>query len=646
MLNLKRGFKRFFDNHSKALIISVCGVMIGVTGVSVAVVNSGNNLMGAKASQWTTFSQKETVNNNNVSISAASPTYAEPDSSVRLKEVNTTMDSVNVYSVKSSLKGIRRSLSRDGDEDNIARAVNNAIIAILNNSHILSSEDQAWIKEEKVKLSSGQTLSYDDYVKLSDLLDSLLVNMLSSQEYNSYISSLTEIPSIEELSDEDIISMSENNNLQIIDVENLDIGEEESVLEHENDEVVEEEGTSLELFENSALSYGVDVSHYQKEIDWAKVKSSGIDFAIIKCGGRSTGSNATLYEDSYFEDNIQGALVNGIQVGVYFFSQATSVKEAYEEASFCINLIEKYQITYPVAFDWESSEGYRVADAGISREQLTQIVQVFCDTIASQGYQPMVYFCRNDWYNAVDAETLIPAYKTWLALYYNEYYYKEKTWQLGNSVAEFDYKYDMWQYGASNSVPGIDGYVDMDIAFFAYSNYEVKGLAEPVLTVTNKDIQMNRYEKRSLLSGVYGTNSLGYSVDVKYQIKGYDGDLNKIPPGVYTVTYSFKDPRRGILQDEARLTVYDTARIEVKNSNVTIYEGDKYDFLKDITAYDSFGKRIIPDYIVTLDGNPVSSVKRAGSYIVTYNIKDERQGVVTRVVNLKVIEQPEKNTIK
>ena len=281
MLNLKRGFKRFFDNHSKALIISVCGVMIGVTGVFVAFVNSGNNLTGAKASQWPTFSQKETENNNNVSISAASPTYAEPNSSVRLKEVNTTIDSVNVYSVKSSLKGIRRSLSRDGDEDNMARAVNNAIIAILNNSHILSSEDQAWIKEEKVKLSSGQTLSYDDYIKLSDLLDSLLVNMLSSQEYNSYISSLNEIPSIEELSDEDIISMSENNNLQIIDVENLDIGEEESVLEHENDEVVEEEGASLELFEKSALSYGVDISHYQKEIDWAKVKSSGIDFAII-----------------------------------------------------------------------------------------------------------------------------------------------------------------------------------------------------------------------------------------------------------------------------------------------------------------------------------------------------------------------------
>ena len=216
MLNLKRGFKRFFDNHSKALIISVCGVMIGVTGVSVAVVNSGNNLTGAKASQWTTFSQKETENNNNVSISAASPTYAEPNSSVRLKEVNTTMDSVNVYSVKSSLKGIRRSLSRDGDEDNMARAVNNAIIAILNNSHILSSEDQAWIKEEKVKLSSGQTLSYDDYIKLSDLLDSLLVNMLSSQEYNSYISTLTEIPSIEELSDEDIIKILHINNLKII----------------------------------------------------------------------------------------------------------------------------------------------------------------------------------------------------------------------------------------------------------------------------------------------------------------------------------------------------------------------------------------------------------------------------------------------
>lgn len=150
MLNLKRGFKGFFDNHSKALIISVCGVMIGVTGLSVAVVNSGNNLTGAKASQWTTFSQKETEKSNNVSILATSSTYVEPDSSVRLKEVNTTMDSVNVYSVKSSLKDIRRSLSRDGDEDNMARAVNNAIIAISNNSQILSSEDQAWIKKKKI----------------------------------------------------------------------------------------------------------------------------------------------------------------------------------------------------------------------------------------------------------------------------------------------------------------------------------------------------------------------------------------------------------------------------------------------------------------------------------------------------------------
>lgn len=474
-----------------------------------------------------------------------------------------------------------------------------------------------------------------------DAVDSYKIkSAIKKAEYEQYLESIRRDYVSPDISESEIVNMlNSDDETQIMSSEALDIGQEDtSASEHGNVEVVEEEGA--ELRENAALSYGIDVSHYQKEIDWAKVKESGIDFALIKCGGRSVGDDANLYEDSFFDENIQGALANGIQVGVYFFSQATTVKEAYEEASYCVNLIDKYQITYPVAFDWESSDGYRVNEAGLSREELTQIVEVFCDTIEGCGYQPMVYFCRNDWYNIVNADVLTEKYKTWLAVYYNEYYYKSDTWQYGKSIAEFDYKYDCWQYGVSDSVPGIDGYVDMNIAFFSYSNYEVKGLQEPELNIDYKDIKIRRGDKWILSEGVYGVNSLGYPVDVKCTIGDAEyTDTGNLTAGKYNLTYSFKDPRRGILKETAALTIYDNARIEIADPVPVISVGDKYDFLKGITAYDSNGKKVVPDYLITYNGTPVTNVKNAGTYRISYNFKDENQGVITAIVNLTVKEK-------
>ncbi len=474
-----------------------------------------------------------------------------------------------------------------------------------------------------------------------DAVDSYKVkSAIKKAEYEQYLEFIKREYVSPDISENEIVTMlNSDDETQIMSSEALDIGQEDtSASEHGNVEVVEEEGA--ELRENAALSYGIDVSHYQKEIDWAKVKASGIDFALIKCGGRSVGDDANLYQDSFFDENIQGALANGIQVGVYFFSQAVSVKEAYEEASYCVNLIDKYQITYPVAFDWESSDGYRVNAASLSRDELTQIVEVFCDTIEGCGYQPMVYFCRNDWYNIVNADVLTEKYKTWLAVYYNEYYYKSDTWQYGKSIAEFDYKYDCWQYGVSDSVPGIDGYVDMNVAFFSYSNYEVKGLQEPELNIDYKDIKIRHGDKWILSEGVYGVNSLGYPVDVKCMVGDTEyTDTGSLATGKYNLTYSFKDPRRGILKETATLTIYDNARIEIANPVPVINVGDKYDFLKGITAYDSGGKKVVPDYLITYNGTPVTNVKDAGTYRISYNFKDENQGVITAIVNLTVNEK-------
>lgn len=230
-----------------------------------------------------------------------------------------------------------------------------------------------------------------------------------------------------------------------------------------------EAATTQAPTEYSTVVKGIDVSKWQGSIDWNQVKNSGITFVMIKCGGRYTGDGG-LYEDSYFRQNIQGALNAGLKVGIYFFSQATTVTEAYEEASLCVDLIKDYNITYPVAFDWESASGYRVASANLSTTALTEICETFADTVKSYGYTPMIYFNRTDWQNAVNTSVLTSKYKVWLATYYTAYYYTSTDWQYGNSRPYYsDIPYCMWQYGVTNVVNGISGYVDMDLALFDYN---------------------------------------------------------------------------------------------------------------------------------------------------------------------------------
>lgn len=230
-----------------------------------------------------------------------------------------------------------------------------------------------------------------------------------------------------------------------------------------------EAATTPTKTEYATIVNGIDVSKWQGSIDWNQVKASGISFVIIKCGGRSIGDGG-LYEDSYFRQNIQGALNAGLKVGVYFFSQATSVTEAYEEASLCIDLIKDYNITYPVAFDWESSSGYRVASANLSTTALTEICETFADTVKSYGYTPMIYFNRNDWRYSVNTSVLTSKYKVWLATYLYKYQNTDATWQQGDGLLNYsDIPYCMWQYKSTGSVPGISGNVDMDIALFDYN---------------------------------------------------------------------------------------------------------------------------------------------------------------------------------
>lgn len=202
------------------------------------------------------------------------------------------------------------------------------------------------------------------------------------------------------------------------------------------------------------VQYGIDVSYYQKDIDWQAVADDGIDFAIIRVGYRGYGEG-TLNEDERFWEYIEGAQAAGLDVGLYIFSQAVNAAEAREEAEFVLERIGDYDITYPIAFDWEplNYSGSRSKDFNYS--VLTDCALAFCEVIEDAGYTPMVYLNPSFAYLRYDTARLMDAQKIiWLA------HYTQKTNYL--------YDFQIWQYGSSGSVNGIEGRVDMDIAFVNY----------------------------------------------------------------------------------------------------------------------------------------------------------------------------------
>ncbi len=204
---------------------------------------------------------------------------------------------------------------------------------------------------------------------------------------------------------------------------------------------------------NPNAKMGIDVSKWNKEIDWDKVKNAGVEFAIIRVGYRGATTGA-LIEDPYFEKNIKGAIRAGIPVGVYFFTQAVDVVEAVEEASMVTALCRDYKITYPVFIDVEGLGGSGRAD-GLDVETRTAVSQAFCATIESEGYRAGVYSSRN-WLNQMLDMDKLKDYVVWLAEY--------------RDVPIYQGYYHMWQYTSGGSVDGIEGKVDFNLSYLKIEN--------------------------------------------------------------------------------------------------------------------------------------------------------------------------------
>ena len=189
---------------------------------------------------------------------------------------------------------------------------------------------------------------------------------------------------------------------------------------------------------------GIDVSGWQGDIDFEAVKNSGVEFVFIRVGS-TKGINADYFVDSKFKRNIEGFNKVGIPVGIYFYSYANSKESAINDAKWVIEQIKDYQVDFPVAYDWESWSFFNNFHQSFYSTSMN--AKAFLDTLNAAGYDGLLYssasYLKKVWYDT--------SYPVWLA------HYTDKT--------DYDGQYTYWQFCSNGKVPGISGFVDMNILY-------------------------------------------------------------------------------------------------------------------------------------------------------------------------------------
>ena len=202
------------------------------------------------------------------------------------------------------------------------------------------------------------------------------------------------------------------------------------------------------------VSYlGVDLSKYQKKVDFAAIQSEGIDFCMLRVGSRGY-ETGTIQEDEKFQEFLAGAEAVGMPVGLYFFSQAVTETEAIEEANYVISKIGEHKITYPIAFDMEFIENDNSRIETLTKTEKSNIALAFLKRIEEAGYVGMLYGNKEWLLKRIELHRF-EDYDIWLT--------------QEEDIPDYPYTYSMWQYTRQGEIYGIDGYVDLNISFVDYS---------------------------------------------------------------------------------------------------------------------------------------------------------------------------------
>lgn len=218
-----------------------------------------------------------------------------------------------------------------------------------------------------------------------------------------------------------------------------------------------------------ATMKGIDVSHHNGVIDWAKVAASDVGYAIIRCG---YGDNLKSQDDGKWEKNVAGCEKYNIPFGVYIYSYATTTKQAKSEAEHVLRLIKGHKLNFPIYYDMEDAK-----QAKLSKSKRTKIANTFLGIIQNAGYECGIYANLNWWNNYLDASLGNDSlWRTWVA-------------QYNNNGCDYKKPYSMWQSSSTARVSGVNGNVDINFWFGPVRdrNYDItvkKGTAKPPVTTT------------------------------------------------------------------------------------------------------------------------------------------------------------------
>lgn len=273
------------------------------------------------------------------------------------------------------------------------------------------------------------------------------------------------------------------------------------------------------------IEQGIDVSEWNGDINWKKVKAAGIDFAIIRVAYRGYGSSGVLVEDASYKENITEAQAAGIPVGVYIFSQATNTKEAQDEANYILNRIKNYNIDLPVVLDFEyasDADGLtgRLYEANLTAKEATDVCMAFCKTVSAAGYTPMVYANADMLKNNLNAQTISSSYPVWLAHYTNR--------------TDYTGDYDFWQYTSTGKVDGISGNVDMNYRYIE-NTFSAPVLISATKTEKGVSIKWKSVEDAAGYRLFRKTGSSSWKVIADIKETGYN-DTTITAPNQYTYT--------------------------------------------------------------------------------------------------------------
>lgn len=322
--------------------------------------------------------------------------------------------------------------------------------------------------------------------------------------------------------------------------------------------------------EKKIKAYGIDVSQHNGDIDWKKVKNFGVDFAIIRVGGRGYGSAGNIYKDDDAQKNIEGALAAGVKVGVYFFSTALNEQEAIEEAKYTCSVIRDYDISYPVVYDHEGYDQKEYRNYGLSREVRTKSAIAFMDYVEAQGYEPMIYSSSAHFRD--DSEWLTSEleqeYNVWVAQYW-EYKDGSGNWKqysdyemAKNNPTSYNGRYTIWQFTSEGKVDGINSTgVDMDIEYYDEAS-DQPSLETPRLTGAVNTKEGNIHVTWKEVEGADG-----YRVYRKEPGKSWSriGETN----GVSAVAFIDTDAVSGI-DYTYTVRAYDSAVLSGYNAGITV----------------------------------------------------------------------------